>query len=616
MKAFLLALLLFVTFAHTALAAVIVRQPSGEFVTTTTLATASTVAYAAGMVIEVYSPQTITTTVTIPADRKIRFSGSGKLIYSGAGNVIFTTGCIDELTPQIFGAVPDYNPVTGAGTNNDTAIQNMLTAARQMPGIRIVSPPGRYLISGYNARGTAVELGDPTHTATNVHISAYGSEWYMGRSSRLLGLFNCTNVIIEGLKIWGYTGGTLGAGRANDHGIVIGYNSKGITLRDVTITNCLGDCVYVGGSMTDGTVTGLTAENIAFENCTFKQRIGNGVASESGGTKSRWCVSLVDAKGVSFRGHNVFYGGVDIEPNVAAQYIANIDVSGIEFRKGPVTPQAVIGTNYWHDEPFNAAGTAITGFITMTGPDVGAAYCYNNLAANNRFEYGYVQSYNTSLNVEGNVFQVGSVYVAGNPNQIVRRNVFYSKMDAAGDIVFYGTVSHDVFTENINMNASDSLFGLLGGGGSFDGGHNIFMNNVQNATGAADMFAFTPAATDTIVGPVNGKPHYLFSSGMASSVVPLTLGTAAQVIDWRAYPSNVYYLDKSGSGSLGGISNVPDGMEITLMFANILTVVDYSQTGGTNLRCRGSINYVPSNTNSNIKFVSRSGVLFRSGGTE
>ena len=592
---------------------VLIKSPNGSVTTKPTLAAASTASDVIGKVIEVTTPQIITTTVTIPADRKIQFSGTGKITYSGAGNVIFTSGCIDALTPQMFGAVPDFVPATGAGTNNATAFQNMLTAARQLSGAKITIPPGKYLITNSNARGTAIELGDPTNTATNIIISGYGAERFMGQSSRLLGLYNCTNVIAEGLKIWGYTGGVLGANRAYDHGITIGYGSNNVTLKDITITNCLGDCIYVGGSMTDGSVTGLTSKNITIANCSLKQRIGNGTLSGSGGTKSRWAISLVDIKGANIY-DNVIYGGIDIEPNVSGQLVVDVSVHNNKFVKGPVTPQAVIGTDYWFDEVVDNNGTLIQGFVTMTGSD--ATTHRGNSCKSNTFECGYIQGYNKGFaDISGNVISQGNIYVATALNNVVKDNVFNDVIDTTACIILYGSCSHGVFTGNINTNATYSMFGLAPGGGSFDIGYNIFKDNIQNAVGAAAMFTFTPAATDTIIGPVNGKPHILASSGFASTLVPLTLGAAKQDINWLAYPANVYYLGKTGAGSLSSILNVPDGVEITLLFSSVLTVVDYL-LGGGNIRCRGAVDYTPVNTNSNITFITRGGVLFEKSRTE
>lgn len=248
---------------------------------------------------------------------------------------------VDELSFN----VKDYGAV-GDGSADDTAEIQAAIDAAEAAGGRVLFPPGTYKTSGGAQAGdTAIAING----ASNVEVIGYGATIHAGSgTARVLGIFGSSNVHIRGLKIVGYTG-TLDP-TAENHALIAISNSSNVTIEDCYLTNSLGDCIYIGGDIANGASLGYTSKNIWIARNILKTRYGNGVASSSSGSMSRMAVAATDCDGLSIT-DNTIYGKIDLEPNANYQGVRFGLVQGNRCLAGPVRPQAVIGSDYWHDEP-------------------------------------------------------------------------------------------------------------------------------------------------------------------------------------------------------------------------------------------------------------------------
>lgn len=97
---------------------VLMQSQNGGSTTKSTVAITATSAEAANKVIEVTSPQVITTAVTWPSDRELKFRKGGYVTFTGGGSL---TG-LKEVRPENFGADP-----TGA-TSSTVAFTKMFAS--------------------------------------------------------------------------------------------------------------------------------------------------------------------------------------------------------------------------------------------------------------------------------------------------------------------------------------------------------------------------------------------------------------------------------------------------------------------------------------------------------
>ncbi|CAB4173058.1 Parallel beta-helix repeat [uncultured Caudovirales phage] len=436
-----------------------------------------------------------------------------------------------------YGAVGDFDPTTGVGTDNRVAIQAALTYATSIGNCQVVFPAGNYylgteltvLTSGLNAQ---LLLGSMStaDAVSMVILQGEGATIYQGAPGTALAIANASNILVSNLKMVGYAGGTLNSSREFDNLIGIFLSSKFISIDGCYITNSLGYTIYTVGdpNVAEGGIT-KTCLNIAIRNSTLKMRYGSGVIPNFGGSKSLWAFAAVDAQNVVIQ-DNVIYGNLDFEPNnLAGQSSYGIFVEGNQFPAGYVTPILPTGpTNYWLDEAIgksNSGGTAIVGSVSIVGA-TGAPLNDCNVVSNNSFDEGIITVggavyYQWVLN---NSFRLGKINVGstsgGNVNRYytINGNSAYQVIDAtSGFIVFGGSVSGSHFSDNVLTNQDIPVISWDGVGGA-DGGANNYSSNtspinvtnpvinfpsfgassvLDNNTGAGnEIIAFTTALTD------------------------------------------------------------------------------------------------------------------------
>jgi hypothetical protein len=395
-----------------------------------------------------------------------------------------------------FGAKGDFVPSTGAGTDDRAAIQGALTwAASYAGGATLIAGIGKryYLGTGYSDTTINAQLvvgsRTTTNAANNLTIETYGSEFYVGAAGFGISFANANSCKWLGLRIFGYTGGTLGSSRENDAPVLINRNCLDFTLQHHYITNSLGDCITISGAVDVASGgTGYTCRNIKILDGVLKSRYGNGTASVSGGTKSRNAISVIDAHGVLIRG-NTIYGAIDLEPNISNQYIANVRITQNRFSTGHVTAQSSIGTAYWYDEPTAlTGGSQLSNSVSLQGI-AGAPLISGNVVESNDFELttivgSYVYRWDR---IADNTFQAGLIQlavdnVAGSmTNTQIARNISYGVVGAnTSFILLNGQVANCLFADNV-LYKSGAYYCIKVGvnsiGPAFDQ-QNVFVNNL------------------------------------------------------------------------------------------------------------------------------------------
>jgi len=538
-------------------------------------------------------------------------NGGGDFYWSSAsvetdngGTIIQVTGVVTGRWKRVFnnvinirqfGAKGDFNPATGTGTNDRSAIQKAFDYAVSVDNIKIIFNKGKYY--GGNSVGTKagsvhIALGDTiANTANNIEIEGSDAELYPGYEGRFIGIFGGNRVKINGLKIVGYTGGTIYSARERDALITVNYYSKFITIENCYLTNSLGDCIYAGGSLVSGGQTGYFTENLVIKNNILKERNGNGIESFVGGTKSRLAIALVDCIDAKVYGNTIF-GGVDLEPNLNGQHLVDVSVYNNSFRSGYVTSQSTIGTDYWHDEPINeTTGDEIEQIVTFTGV-AGNPIVRNCSVQDNIFENGYINSENIYSfdNIVGNKFQKGLIEIGDTSGTnytdyvVVRNNE--SVAPKSGQTTFIklnGLVYYCVFSENIAKTGFTNVI-AENGASTGDGGRNIYVSNtLSSGTSVLSSTLENGLATTSILsnnqntgvdnfsrfGRVRAKEVY-------NLLVTIAGATGANTFNFDTYRGNNWYITiPSGTnGSITDITNeIGDGQ--------MLTIQSGSSGGGT-----------------------------------
>jgi hypothetical protein len=338
---------------------------------------------------------------------------NGGATPTGAINRPINQKLSEWISVKDFGAVGDFNPSTGVGTDDRASIQAAINYAQSLPSGGIVYfPSGRYYL-GQNweiAPNVATQLiiGSRTvaNAANNVCLYGESAEIYQGTTGRVLIISNAHNTTISGLSFYGYMGGTMTLTRATGHySISIELNSYNTRIENNYITNFPAWAIHVDGDLLDPAAALYVPREVNIYNNTIKQRYGDGVSAALGGTASLWCIAAIQADGL-FIENNTLIGNVDIETN-SSQLMNNININNNQFISGWVTPiptPASSVSTYWADEVTNPVGT---------GSQINQAVAYNGSTTVN----------GDICNIVGNTFEKGTIYFYGNQTSGFRANV-------------------------------------------------------------------------------------------------------------------------------------------------------------------------------------------------
>lgn len=532
-----------------------------------------------------------------------------------------------------FGAKGDFNG--SSGTNDRAAIQAAFDYAKSISNCTVIFPKGKFY--GGNAEGTKagnvhIALGDTVvNSANNITIEGAEAELYAGYEGRFIGIFGANKVLIKGLKMFGYAGGALSSARERDALITVNYYSKYVTIEDCYLTNSLGDCIYVGGSLVSGGQTGYTSKNIIIRNNTLKERYGDGTKSFLVGTKSRLAIAVIDAIDVKIMSNSI-YGSIDLEPNVNGQYLKDIVISGNNFKNGNVTAQGTVGSSYWYDEPTNiSGGSIIEQNVTITGSP-GSPIVEGCSVTDNDFATGYINSANVYSfeEISSNRFQKGLIDIGFTSGSnytnfvVVKNNVGQEpKTGETSLIKFSGKVYNSIFQGNIAKVNFDHIFSKGGTGGAYgDGGRCVFADNILNS--GIDFMSDSLRNTLQInsilssnkkVGSSNYNISEFSKVVFTESYTPLvsfTGETGTQTLNYRTYGGNAWFITipASTNASITDITNETGE-------GQFLTIQSGTSSGGTltfvhdedKLRMRAEQNLVLA-ANDIVILENRAGIWF------
>jgi hypothetical protein len=421
---------------------------------------------------------------------------NGAATPTGAINRTINQKAQDIISVKDFGAVGDFNPTTGAGTDDRVAIQATLDYAKSIGNCTVYFPQGKYYLGTgltVSTAGLAAQLLigslSVANDANGVTLDGQNASIYQGSAGCMLAIANANNVTVQNLKMYGYAGGALGASREFDTLIGIFHSSKNTTITGCYITNSLGYTMYTVGdpNVSGGGTTG-TCLNINIQGNIIKTRYGNGVSSSSGGSKSLWAFASVDVQGLLIA-NNTIYGVVDIEPNnVADQSTYGCYISNNQFMSGFVTPVVPAGVaTYWADELIgksNSGGTIIEQGIALSG-GTGTPVNGSNVFSNNSFDFGTITVGGAvyACTIANNTFRIGKINVGstsgGNVNRYykISNNSCVTVTDAtSGFIVLKGSTSYAEFHNNLVINQNISVISWDGVGGA-DAGGNTYVGN-------------------------------------------------------------------------------------------------------------------------------------------
>lgn len=618
---------------------VLIGAQNGDYVTKSSISAANSDPDTVGKTVKLTGTILVNSNLVLSTARKWDFSDV--LINVADGYVLDTTGAgvimpafskvftglgnvkgIKVVSAENFGAVGD-------GVADDrVAIQALFRYAVFNPGTEMVLTRNYYL--GVNSGVYAqLELGSPTQNGagvTNATLIGYGATLIQGAAGKAFAIYNANRLNIKGLKIIGYTGGTLDSTREHDALITVNYNSKDVTLDGVYLTNSLGDCIYAGGSFGSGGETGYQTERLKVINSTLKTRYGNGVFSYSGGSMSRSAMALIDVVGAEISGNRI-YGRLALEPNLSNQHEVDIKIHDNQFLPGNVTAQAVIGTDYNHDEPINTTGgTVIPANSYMAGVAASPIVSGCTFDDNNIYD-GSVSFYNVYKfnSVSRNNFQYGQIVVgstSGSNNTtlfVVKDNKTINPQ--SGETTFVelaGNLTFGIISGNSGYISSGYVVADLGAS-TGDNGRNVIGNNTNLAADATGSISITAVKTTSAyynntalnAARVWQNPSALSPTTLWQPMVTIPI-TGTVTLNWSTYGGNMWYLSQGTEEDtiLSDITNEPgDGFELTILCgaagSNTLSIVyDLDK-----MRLKGAVDAIVPNSGV-IVLVNRAGVWF------
>lgn len=236
-----------------------------------------------------------------------------ELIMKNGDNPLFSVALPERtsgtITPQTFGA-------KGDGITDDTAaIQAALDASSY-----VYIPDGVYMVDagGGNTQSSAYNSGLLPRSNQTIELSKNAVLKALPNPNKFYNIVNMNgveNVRIFGGTILGDNDTHTGTGGDAGYGILI-RASKNITVEDMEIADCWGDCIMIGYEAVkgdDGTYYGVQSEDIIIQRCNLHGGRRQGISVCSGiGVTIRDC-EVYDITQMSPK------SGIDIEPDWVGQ---------------------------------------------------------------------------------------------------------------------------------------------------------------------------------------------------------------------------------------------------------------------------------------------------------
>lgn len=548
----------------------------------------------------------------------------------------FYQSTVINLTTD-YGLIGDFDPTLGVsnGTNNAAAFQLAIDAVIANGGNATLRfPSGKFRfkkIDSTKPGGVAVALGLEGAGLKNVIIEGAGfsTELYCDDVGRLFGLYAADSVVIRNMKVIGYGGGATSPTRERDQGFALGYNCKNVIFDNVYIDNFYGDCIYFGGDLENGAITGKQSRDVIVRNCILKERYGNGIRSwdSSGtGTRSRLALAVIDVVGLKIH-DNLIYGEIDLEPNSSGQNMQYVEIHDNTFRTGGVTPV----TNPYECEPLYNGTTVIRGGITLQTVASSLTTAAITIR-DNAIEYGRIRITGGSnagrVLCHDNRLRRGGIFVGhysgtnNNPNIIVRNNQVDGGFTGADDAnmedwITVGSIPSAAFfvqgsLSNCRIMANtcgsqdagfSNMFYLLNttqtGGVDIaaSGGRNEWVTNIAINTAALRNYTIRPTDLDigNSVMPSSGVGRTEFTKQLAkiiiNPVVDVAISGAGQKIPFSTTPANKYRISHDASISINGVAGYAEeaGMTIQIRSASATASNTVTLSSSSNFYMKGGV---------------------------
>jgi polygalacturonase len=241
----------------------------------------------------------------------------------------------------------------GDGTSDDTtAINNTINATYNKGGGTVYIPDGTYMVNAVKS----VTLKNNVNLvlsggATLKALPAYSSQHY-----KIVNVNQVSNVSVTGGKIVGDRHTHLDTGGEWGMGINI-TGSNYIRVSNISISDCWGDGIYIGGVYVGSSTTATTpyfSKGVTIENFVLDHNRRNGI-------------SVISAKDLIIRNGTISNSNgtppgsaIDLEPNYATvEYQLNISIENIKALNNGVIGSTVSG-GWGLDAWFGAGGAGYT----------------------------------------------------------------------------------------------------------------------------------------------------------------------------------------------------------------------------------------------------------------
>ncbi len=495
----------------------------------------------------------------------------------------------DIVYADQFGVINDFDPTTGTGTENLPFIQAAIDYAQDNRVNKVVMPGGNVglgnLLHPVITSNLVVQLLIGSITYQNlpmvfgIHFEGNGTSLYAGREGRMLTIGRAANIKVSGFTFFHTTRGTItGVRGIYDNAIRVNDSSYDVEIFNNYLTNHLGWGIDITGDSNDPSSNLYLVNNVNIHHNIIKTRYGNGTRayntlsepSATQGTGGAWCVAIINGDNITIK-DNILIGDIDIENNAVVQTFNNISVNYNSFQSGWVTPQTVIGTDFWHDEPRNPVGTPNTQELNQgclfngvgldTDPN-GVEFCSNTIENGNVLTFA-----NYRMKICNNKFTVGRIVLGFETDveQITADTICtYNQSDSTlsdgkGFISIAGKLTNAKVTDNslVATGETITLDQTYGFGFNYDckfNNNDIKETNTITST-TSRVVTVNPFLSPTMTlnvsvfldGGVGSAVYSIIAGGQPSTLNTLTVDTMAS--------------ENSGGGliSMGTISKTTDG---------------------------------------------------------
>jgi Endopolygalacturonase len=234
----------------------------------------------------------------------------------------------------------------GDGLKDDTkAIQEAINYVYSIGGGTVYIPDGIYLVNP----DTSIHMknGITLRLSENATLKAKPSA---NGSYAIIEIYNNSDVSICGGSIVGERYTHLGITGDSGRGIEV-WDSSNITIKDISISDCWGDGIYLGTNFENGYNSNIDIERFI---CSNNRRHGIAVISAKNLTIEDGVCCYTNGASSDTR------SGLDLEPNYDTQILQNISIENLQtIDNGGYGLDFWLGTNYTAEVPISNVSVTI-----------------------------------------------------------------------------------------------------------------------------------------------------------------------------------------------------------------------------------------------------------------